>query len=64
MPFLRVPGVRSTVTYALLGAVIYAGLTGLPDNANIEALRKLMEYAIVFFFGQKAGELAARGTNT
>lgn len=59
MPNIRLPGVRTTVTWALVGTVAYAGLMGVPDNANIEVMRKLMEYAVVFFFGTKVAPKAA-----
>ena len=51
----HVPGVRTTVTWTLVGTVVYAGLSQLVDNPNLELIRKMMEYSIVFYFGTKVG---------
>lgn len=48
------PGVRTVVTYSLIGTTIAAGLLGSPDNENLAVVRKLGEYAVVFFFGAAA----------
>lgn len=56
MPLIKFPGVRTVVTYSLIGIVGYAGLQQLPDNQNIETMRRLMEYAVVFFFGTKMNQ--------
>lgn len=51
----KLPGVRTIITYGLIGIVGYAGLEQLPDNENIVMLRDLTKMAVVFYFARQAG---------
>lgn len=47
----RFPGVRTLVTYSLVGSLIAGAYLGGAENEDRAAVRKLSEYAVVFFFG-------------
>lgn len=60
MPRFKFPGVRTIVTYSLLGIVGYAGIEQLPDNENITTIRDLAKMAVVFYFAKSAQADAGR----
>lgn len=60
MPRIKLPGVRTIVTYSLIGVIAYAGIEQLPDNENITTIRDLAKMAVVFYFA-KSAQADARG---